>query len=286
MSGVHEALPRPSIRRDTLLRAMLSSLLFLYMGFILAVIFANALWLTRPQPDTGQSYLSGLLQNAELRDEVGFSIKLSFITSGITALLGMLVGIPSAYALSRFKFRFAAVIDTIIDLPIVIPPLIAGVALLLFFKQSFLGKLVESNVIEIVYTPRAIVVAQFFVASAFAIRALKATFDQINPRFEWVARSLGCTPWQAMWKITLPLARNGVMAGLVMTWTRAMGEFGPIMMLAGATPHRTAVLPITAFLNMSTGNVEAAIAIVVLMILISAVTLITFKRLGGQGYLW
>ena len=284
MSAVHEALPRPSIRRDTLLRAMLSSLLFLYMGFILAVIFANALWLTRTQPATGQSYLSGLLQNAELRDEVGFSIKLSFITSGITAFLGMIVGIPSATpcrgsisALPRHRiYHRPANRDTPAD---------SRRCAAAVLQAGFLGKFIEANIIEM-STPQGNRGAQFFVASAFAIRALKATFDQINPPFEWVARSLGCTPWQAMWKVTLPLARNGVMAGLVMTWTRAMGEFGPIMMLAGATPHRTAVLPITAFLNMSTGNVEAAIAIVVLMILISAVTLIAFKRLGGQGYLW
>jgi molybdate transport system permease protein len=198
----------------------------------------------------------------------------------------MIVAIPSAYALSRFRFRALSVIDTVIDLPLVVPPLIAGIALLLFFRQSWPGRFFEHHVFEVVYTQRGIVVAQFFIASAFAIRALKATFDQINPRFEAVARSLGCTAWQALWKIALPLARTGMVAGLVMTWARAMGEFAPVMMLAASTPGKTSVLPVAAFLNMSAGHVEAAIAIVVLMVIIAGATLVAFKRLGGQGYLW
>jgi len=129
------------------------------------------------------------------------------------------------------------------------------------------------------------VVAQFFIGSAFATRALKAIFDQINPRFEGVARSLGCTPWQAFWKITLPLARNGLVAGGIMTWARALGEFAPIMMLAG-TMQENRVLPVAAFMNMNEGRVEVAIAFTLLMVLIGAVTLVAFKKLGGQGYLW
>jgi molybdate transport system permease protein len=272
-------------RRDLTLKAVLSTFLFAYMGFILAVLVSNALWLGREKPGSGESYMASVIHNEGLRDEIVYAIKLSAVTSLITAALAMVIAIPAAYALSRFKFRGAAFIDTVIDLPIVVPPLIAGVALLLFFRQSWLGRLVEDS-IGIVYTQKGIVVAQFFVASAFSIRALKATFDQINPRFEGVARSLGCTAWQAMWKVALPLAKTGMIAGFVMTWARALGEFGPIMMLAGATPGKTAVLPVSAFLNMSAGNIEGSIAIVVLMVLIAAFTLITFKRLGGVGYIW
>ena len=273
-------------RRDRLLRALLSSCLFAYMGFILAVLLASAIWLTRTDQSTGSPYLVGLVRDRQLGGEILFAFKLSLATSAITASLAMVVGIPSAYALSRFRFRGLSIIDTVIDLPIVMPPLIAGIALLLFFRQTMTGRFIEEHIAPVVYTKTGIVVAQFFIASAFAIRALKATFDQINPRFEAVARSLGCTAWQALWKVALPLARRGIIAGLVMTWARAMGEFAPIMMLAGSSPGRTAVLSVTAFLNMSAGNVEASIAIVVLMVIIAAITLLTFKRMGGQGYLW
>lgn len=275
----------PRHRQDILLKTVLCSFLFAYMGIILAVLLTNALWLGRPDPSSDTSYIGSLLADESLRAEIIFAIKLSVVTSLITAVLGLIIGIPTAYALSRFKLPAMSVIDTVIDLPIVIPPLIGGVALLLFFRQSALGLFLDHH-LGIVYTQTGIVVAQFFVASAFSIRALKATFDQINPRFEGVARSLGCSAWQAMWKVTLPLARTGMIAGFVMTWARALGEFGPIMMLASASPGHTAVLPVSAFLNMSSGNVEGAIAIVVLMVLIAAGTLILFKRLGGQGYIW
>ncbi len=272
--------------RDLNLRLILSSFLFLYVGFILMVFLSNVLWLNRQNETTQTSYLATMLHDREMMSGLWFSIKLSLVTSTITAVLGMLVAIPSAYVLSRYKFRLFSFIDTVIDLPIVVPPLIAGLALLIFFTRSPIGSYIDKNVIEIVFTPVAIVVAQFFVASAFSIRAIKSTFDQINPRFEAVARSLGCTSWEAMWRIALPLAKNGIIAGLVMTWARALGEFGPIMILAGSTPGKTDVLSVAAFLSMSSGKVEVAIAIVVLMVLVATVTLITFKKLGGRGYIW
>jgi molybdate transport system permease protein len=220
-------------------------------------------------------------------------LKLSLATSLITTSLALLVAIPAAYSLSRFTFRGAALIDTAIDLPIVLPPLIAGLSLLAFFGTTSVGQALDELAGRylappyngIVHTRVGIVVAQFFIASAFATRALKAIFDQINPRFEGVARSLGCTPWQAFWKITLPLARNGLVAGGIMTWARALGEFAPIMMLAG-TMEENRVLPVAAFMNMNEGRVEVAIAFTLLMVLIGAVTLVTFKKLGGQGYIW
>jgi molybdate transport system permease protein len=272
--------------RDLNLRLMLSSFLFLYVGFILTVFLSNVIWLGRENQQTHESYLAMLLRAREMMGGLWFSIKLSLATSAITSVLGMLVAIPSAYVLSRYKFRLLSFIDTVIDLPIVVPPLIAGLALLIFFTRSPIGSYIDEDVINIVFKPAGIVVAQFFVASAFSIRALKSTFDQINPRFEAVARSLGCTSWQAMWRIALPLAKNGIIAGLIMTWARALGEFGPIMILAGATPGKTDVLSVAAFLNMASGKVEVAIAIVVLMVLVATFTLITFKKLGGRGYIW
>jgi molybdate transport system permease protein len=271
--------------RDLNLRLILSTFLFLYVGFVLMVFISNALWLGRENQVTHTRYITQVIQDQEMRDGLWFSIKLSLTTSLITSVIAILIAIPSAYALSRYKFKLFSFLDTVIDLPIVVPPLIGGLALLIFFKQSPIGNAIN-NVVPIVFTKTGIIVAQFFVASAFSIRALKATFDQINPRFEAVARSLGCTSWQAMWRIALPLAKNGIIAGLVMTWARALGEFGPIMMLAGATPGKTDVLSVAAFLSMSSGRVEVSIAIVVLMVLVATVTLITFKKLGGQGYIW
>ncbi len=273
-------------RSDRPLRWGISLPLVAYVALIVCVLTANVVWLARPHPDTGQSYLASLYANDALRGEIGYALKLSMVSSLISAIIATLLAIPSAYALSRLRVPFRALIDTIVDLPLVIPPLIAGIALLLFFRQSGMGQWIENHLLPVVYTQQGIVVAQFFIASAFAIRAVKAAFDQVNPRFEAVARSLGASGLHAFVTISLPLAKSGVIAGFIMTWARAIGEFAPIMMVAGSTPGKTNVLPISAFLNMSAGNVEAAIAIVVLMVAIAAGTLVLFKQLGGQGYIW
>lgn len=270
---------------DVAFRALLLSLLFVYAGFILAVLCADVLWLGRTDPATQKPYFYRLATDKDVWVEIKDAFWLSIFSSFITSVLAMIAGIPTAYALSRYRIPFARTIDTVIDLPIVIPPLIAGISLLVFFNQTSVGKGLD-NLLGVVYTWRGIIVAQFFVASAFCIRALKATFDQINPRFEMVARSLGCGPFRAFWSVTLPLAKTGLMAGWIMTWARAVGEFAPIMVFAGATPRETAVLPVTAFLNLSAGHIETAVGVTVLMVVLAGITLITFKRLGGKGYLW
>lgn len=273
-------------RGDRALRWALLSPLGAYLLLVAGVLSASFIWLLRPHLDTGVPYLTRLWRDLALRGEVVYAIKLSLVTSILAALASMLVAVPAAYALSRLRVPLRAVVDTIIDLPLVIPPLIAGIALLLFLRQSAVGRWFEAHVVPVTYTQQGIVAAQFFIASAFAIRAVKAAFDQINPRYEAVARSLGATGGRAFLTVCLPLARSGLVAGLIMTWARAIGEFAPVMMVAGSTPGKTSVLPISAFLNMSAGNVEAAIAIVVLMVTLAGATLIAFKRLGGQGYLW
>lgn len=273
-------------RGDLLFGALLSTVLFAYVGFVLAVIWADVAWLGRPAAEGGaQSGLAKVLSSPDALQEIKTSLWLSMVTALVTSVLAMVVAIPSAYVLSRYKLPALTLLDTVIDLPIVVPPLLAGISLLIFFNQLGLGIGLE-KVLHVVYTRRGIVVAQFFVASAFCIRATKAAIDQVNPRFEEVARSLGCGPVRAFWEITLPLAKTGLVAGWVMTWARALGEFAPIMVFAGATPLYTAVLPVTAFLNLSAGNIETSVAVTLLMIAIASVTLLLFKKLGGKGYLW
>lgn len=273
-------------RADLLFAALLGSLLFAYLGFILAVILADVSWLVRPgaEPGTPRGIVRAFAQ-PDVVSEVKTALILSITTASVTSILAMFVALPSAYILSRYRVPFRTFIDTVIDLPLVIPPLIAGISLLIFFNQTGLGTRLES-VLHVVYTRNGIVVAQFFIASAFCIRAVKAAIDQVNPRFEAVARSLGCGPFRAFWQVTIPLAKTGLLAGWVMTWARAMGEFAPIMVFAGATPFYTETLPVAAFLNLSSGYLETSVAITVFMFLIATGTLLLFKRLGGKGYIW
>jgi len=265
-------------RKDVLFRAFLLSFLMLFLACVLTLIIADIRYVR------AQDWVSAFTTG---RHEVWFAVRLSLVTSTVALVAALIVGLPSAYALSRFRLPFATVIDTIVDLPIVIPPPVVGLSLLVVFGKTGLDRWLERTFGHgIMYQPWSIPLAQFMVAAAFCIRALKAAFDSINPRLEHVARTLGCSSWQAFVRVSLPLARTGLIAGAVMTWARAIAEFGPILFFSGATPMKTEVLPISMFLNFSAGNIERAVLLAVLMLAIATATLITFKKLGGKGYLW
>lgn len=255
--------------------------LFIYLGFVFSLLWMDAILPFRAVEEVPA--IVTLWRDPLARMELWHAFKLSVLTATVTTIFAVLLGVPTAYALSRYKFRLAVVLDTIIDLLIIIPPLVVGLTLVAIFGQTSLGQWLNRTV-GILYTPQGIVVAQFAVASALGIRVFKAAFDQVNPRFEQVARSLGASPVYAFFRITLPLAKNGLLAGLVLAWARAMGEFAPVLMVAGTDIGK--VLPVLAFLNMSGGNIELSFAVTTFMVLVSAVALLTFKRLGGQVYIW
>jgi molybdate transport system permease protein len=221
-----------------------------------------------------------------LSDEIRAAIRLTAITSTITTALAVVLAVPAGYALSRFRIPGAAIIDTIIDLPIILPDLVAGIALLVFFTQTALGQYIDQHIIPFVFTLQGIILAQFFPAVTLAVRSMKGAFDAVDPRLEKVARTLGCDERVAFARVTFPLARGGLIAGTVLTWARAAGLFGPIIMFCGATRYKTEVLSIAIFLNMSSGRIEVALAVTVILMLLGVVTLTLFKRLGGRGYIW
>jgi molybdate transport system permease protein len=257
-----------------LFRYLLISGLLLMLGTITITLLSMVTYIDAP------TFLSALVSA-----EIIFALKLTAITTSITTALAVIIGIPAAYSLSRYRFPLHALIDTIIDLPIVLPPLVAGIALLVFFQTS-IGQWIEAHIMPFVFTTQGIVLAQFVPAASFCVRSLKAAFDSVDPRLEQVARTLGCTERQAFWRVTLPLARNGLVAGGIMTWARAAGEFGPILMFCGATRFKTEVLSIAVFLNMSIGKVEMALSVTMILVLLATVALLAFRKLGGRGYLW
>ncbi len=261
-------------RRPSLFAGFTVGSLLLYLTIILALLLADILYI---DPSTFWKTLRS--------EEIQFAIKLSCVSSFITALLALIIGIPAGYALSRYRFPGMMLMDTIVDIPIVLPPLIMGISLLVFFRSP-VGKAIENSGLQFVYTTQGIVLAQFVVACAFAIRTIKAAFDSVDRRFEDVAMTLGCTRAQAFLKVSLPLARNGVIAGGVFAWARAIGEFGPVMVFSGITRFKTEVMPTSIYLELSVGRIEAALSIAVLMIVLAMVVLILFKKLGGAGYVW
>lgn len=245
--------------------------LLTYATFVMVILLADVFYVEL-----------GEVVKALLSSETFFAIKLSFITSIISTFLAVLFAVPVAYALSRYEFPGKATIDTIIDLPMVLPPLIIGVSLLVFFSTS-VGRFLEARGFRLVYTVPGIVLAQFAISSSFAVRAMKAAYDNIDVRYELAARSLGCTKFQAFYKVIIPLSRNGMIAGAVMTWARAVGEFVPILIFCGAMRFKTEILPTAIFLHLEMGDIQGSVALTIIMMVISLVALLIFKKMGGTG---
>ncbi|PKL69854.1 MAG: molybdate ABC transporter permease subunit [Methanomicrobiales archaeon HGW-Methanomicrobiales-1] len=205
--------------------------------------------------------------------EIQFAILLSLVTSVISTIICIAIAIPVAYALARYQFFGKRIATLILTIPLALPPLVAGIALLLIFGTTPWGKALDQAGFAIIFTPLGIIVAEVFVNIPYMIRILRSAFSTINPRYEYVAKTLGCTDTGAFWQVTLPMARHGLLAGAVITWSKAMGEFGAVLMLAGATTMRTETLPIALYLNISTGDLDLAVAAATILILISLITL-------------
>src|SRR3712207_1709385 len=150
-----------------------------------------------------------------------------------------------------------------------LPPNVAGIALLILFSSTAFGEYLESIGLTFIFTQKGIILAQFFINVPYMIRILKSAIENIDPRMEFVSRTLGCSRAEAFFKVTLPLAKNGVTASIVITWARALGAFGAVLMIAGATRMKPETLPISLYLNLSCGDLDAALAVASILIIIS-----------------
>ncbi len=208
--------------------------------------------------------------------EIQYSVKLTMVSCLLAAVLSLCVGIPMGYILSRFRFPGKNLLDALMDVPIVLPPLVVGLSLLILF-QFWPFRTIASAV---VFQLPAVVLSQFMVAAAFAVRVMRATFDQIDTRLENVALTLGCTRAQAFGMVVLPQSRHGILTAGTLAWARALGEFGPLLIFAGATRMKTEVLSTSVFLELSIGNLEAAVAVSLIMV-VSAVVVLIIARVWG-----
>lgn len=222
---------------------------------------------------------------AVVKPEIQAAFKLTLISCTVAALLSVWVGTPLGYLLSRYRFPGRTIVDTLVDIPIVLPPLVLGLSLLILFHLKIGEWELETWLRDVVGFPvtfrwPAVILAQFSVSCAFAVRTMRVAFDQISPRAEDVARTLGCTRGQAFVQIALPQAKRGIIAAGTIAWARALGEFGPILVFAGATRMRTEVLSTTVFLELSIGNLDAAVAVSLLMVAMAVVVLLILRGLG------
>jgi len=251
--------------------ATLSALTLLTLFFVGIVVSA----LTYTDVNT---FVSALLSA-----EILFAIRLSLATATIATIISILIAIPVAYAISQTEFPGKDIVDSMLDLPIVISPIALGACLLVFFNTP-IGAGINDNVMNIVFAVPGIILAQFTVISALAIRLLKSTFDNIDPRYEQVGRTLGYSKLEVFLRVTLPLAKDGLIAAGILTWARAVGEFGATVTLAGATTMKTETLPVAIFLSLASADVERAIAVIFVLIIIAVIALLTIRKIIGRRY--
>jgi molybdate transport system permease protein len=216
------------------------------------------------------------LNNAVVMD----ALKLSFITSVSTALIVLILGTPVAYINARYDYPGKVLIDTVIDLPVVIPPAVAGIALLMAFgRMGVVGQYLNMAGITVGFTTIAVVMAQLFVSSPFYIRQARSSFEDVDTTYENAARTLGASRIATFFYVTVPIAMNGLISGLIMTWARALGEFGATILFAGNFEGRTQTMPLAIYMTMANGDLNACIALSIILVAISFIVIVAVKIL-------
>lgn len=247
--------------RDTLFKIFMVLPLAILTGYFLVLVSSQTTFFSTAD-------FLAQLSAVDIRSAIGLSV----FAATVSSLLAVGIAIPSAYALARLDFPGKRLVDTLIDLPMVLTPVALGTLILMTWNTA-IGRLLASIGVTIPFTLAGVVLAQFTVVVAISVRLLKATFEQINPRQEQVARLLGCTAFGSFMHVTLPMARRGILAAVILTWARAVGEFGATVMVAGTAKGQTATLPSSIYLAMSMADLPRAVTLVVILIGISLLVL-------------
>lgn len=212
-----------------------------------------------------------------LETQVSQAVALSMLTTCITLLVTVIFGTPVAYLMARYSFPFRRAVDTILDLPLVLPPAVTGVALLMAFgRRGILGSYLEIMGLSIAFTQIAVVLAQTFVAAPFYVKSAILGFSSIEPELEQAAALDGASGRQVFRFITLPLSRTALLSGMVMTWARALGEFGATIIFAGNYPGRTQTMPLAIYIGFEL-DLDVALTLAVILVAFSFLVLMVVK---------
>ncbi len=214
---------------------------------------------------------------------VSAALTLSLTTSLTSTALAIVAGTPLAWFLGSFSFRGRALLETLLDLPIVLPPAVAGIGLLVTFgRRGLVGQWLAPLGIELAFTPAAVILAQTFVAAPLYIRTASSAFRAIDPRWQQVAATLGAQPWRIFWQVTLPLALPGLIAGSILAWARALGEFGATIMFAGNFVGSTQTMPLAIYASLES-DLNIALALAFLLQSLTFGLLILLRLLTRQA---
>ncbi len=259
-------------RRDALGRGFASLAAYALLGFLLLPIVALVL-------TTGWSDFVGGLHHPLVRP----ALRLSVITTSISLLLVVVPGTALAWELVRRPGAISQAIEAAVELPVVIPPAVGGLALLLAFgRRGLLGASLERFGIGIPFTTLAVILAEVFVSAPFFVLAATAAFRRLDPSLMVVARSLGASPARAFFRVALPSAAPGLISGAAMSWARSLGEFGATLMFAGNLPGRTQTLPLAVYTALES-DLRGAQAIALVLVAMAFVLLLVLRRAGAHS---
>lgn len=206
------------------------------------------------------------------------ALRLSLSTTALSLCVVVSLGTPLAWSLARARGRFARALEACLELPVVIPPAVAGVALLLAFgRRGLVGSWLTPFGVSLSFSTTAVVLAQIFVSAPYFLQAAVSAFRRVDPRLLLVARSLGASPWRVFHRIGLPLAAPGLIAGAAMSWARSLGEFGATLMFAGNLVDRSQTLPLAVYTALES-DLRTAQALSVLLVAVAIVVLVVAKR--------
>jgi molybdate transport system permease protein len=261
-----------AIAAEVVVSVILCSIVVLFLALPIIAIIERA-------------FGDGNFFDAVSSDGVTEALRLSMLTTTISLVLIVVFGTPVAYILSRGRFPGRDLIDALVDLPIVLPPAVGGLGLLMAFgRRGIFGEYLDDTGIEIAFTTTAVIMAQMFVASPFYIRAAKAGFDSIDRELEAVAHTLGSSRFETFRRIAVPVAMPSLMAGAVMAWARALGEFGATIMFAGSFAGRTQTIPLAIYRSLETG-IDVPLALSALLIFVSFAVLFVFRLVTRRAVL-
>jgi len=255
------ATPAVSVWRDPWWLTSLPMLLFLTLPLLALILSVSP------------AELAENLSKPQVRQAIKISLRTTTITTGVTILFGT----PIAYSLARRRLPLRRAIDTVIDLPIVLPPAVAGVALLITFgRQGIIGNWLADLGVQLAFTQIAVVMAQTFVAAPFYIKAASIGFATVDIELEQAASMDGASTWQVFRHVTIPLAWAAVLGGSVMTWARALGEFGATILFAGNYLGRTQTMPLAIYIGFEL-DLDVALTLAAILVVLSFLVLFIVK---------
>lgn len=225
----------------------------------------------------------GEFMEAILEPDVQSAITLSLITAATATIITVLFGTPIAYLNARVDYPGRTFVETLLDLPIVLPPSVAGIALLVLLgRRGLIGSYLDDIGISVIFTTLAVVIAQVFVAGPLYIRQAKSAFAMVDQVYESAARTLGASPLVTFLSVTIPLAWPGLVSGVILSFARSIGEFGATIMVAGNLPGKTQTMPLAIY-GLLQSDLTASIALSLVLIAISCIILILIRFLSGRA---